>query len=63
MRNGFDVLGGWPGALVSRAVYKHKTSKISFIRIFWLTVAINIAITYALLIHYADNPLLSLLRN
>lgn len=58
-----DVLGGWPGALVSRAVYKHKTSKISFIRIFWLTVAINIAITYALLIHYADNPLLSLLRN
>ncbi|WP_416189894.1 DUF1294 domain-containing protein [Neisseria sp. CCUG17229] len=58
-----DALGGWPGALVSRTVYQHKTSKISFIRIFWLTVAINIAITYALLIHYADNPLLSLLRN
>lgn len=58
-----DVLGGWPGALVSRAVYNHKTSKTSFIRIFWLTVAINIAITYALLIHYADNPLLALLRN
>ncbi|WP_416191331.1 DUF1294 domain-containing protein [Neisseria sp. CCUG12390] len=58
-----DVCGGWPGALVSRAVYRHKTSKASFIRIFWLTVAINIAITYALLIHYADNPLLSLLRN
>ncbi|ATD64357.1 DUF1294 domain-containing protein [Neisseria weixii] len=58
-----DTLGGWPGALVSRAVYNHKTSKISFIRLFWLTVAINIAITYALLIHYADNPLLSLLRN
>lgn len=58
-----DILGGWPGALVSRAVYNHKTSKPGFIRLFWLTAAINIAMTYALLIHYADNPLLALLRN
>lgn len=58
-----DLLGGWPGALISRALYNHKTSKVSFVRIFRLTVAINIAITYALLIHYADNPILSMLRN
>ncbi|WP_425437491.1 DUF1294 domain-containing protein [Neisseria iguanae] len=29
-----DRLGGWPGALISCAVYKHKTSKTCFIRIF-----------------------------
>ncbi|MCP1659915.1 DUF1294 domain-containing protein [Neisseria perflava] len=58
-----DIIGGWPGALIARAAYNHKTSKTRFIRIFWLSVAINIAITYGLLIHYTDNPLLSLLKN
>ena len=57
------LLGGWPGALIARAAFNHKTSKAEFIRAFWLTVVINIAITYVLLIHYADNPLLSLLKN
>ena len=58
-----DLCGGWPGGLMARAAFRHKTRKRPFIIKFWLTVAINIAITYALLIHYADNPLLSMLRN
>lgn len=58
-----DLFGGWPGGLMARAAFRHKTRKRPFIIKFWLTVAINIAITYALLIHYADNPLLSMLRN
>ena len=59
----FSLLGGWPGALVARAAFRHKTKKVPFVQIFWLTVAINIAITYALLIHYADNPLTNFLKN
>lgn len=58
-----DLLGGWPGGLMARAAFRHKTRKQSFIVKFWLTVAVNLAITYALLIHYADTPLFSLLRN
>lgn len=58
-----DLFGGWPGGLIARSAFRHKTRKRSFIIKFWFTVAINIAITYALLIHYADNPLLSMLRN
>ena len=58
----FSLLGGWPGALVARAAFRHKTKKVPFVQIFWLTVAINAAITYALLIHYADNPLTNFLK-
>lgn len=57
------LLGGWPGALFARGAFNHKTGKASFIRVFWLTVAANIAITYALLIHYGDNPIALLLKN
>lgn len=57
------LIGGWPGALLARGAFDHKTGKASFIRVFWLVAAINIAITYALLIHYADNPLALLLKN
>ena len=59
----FSLLGGWPGALVARAAFRHKTKKVPFVQIFWLTVAINVAITYALLIHYTDNPLTNFLKN
>lgn len=57
------LVGGWPGAWLARHLFRHKTSKRSFVAVFWLTVAINIAITYALLIHYAHHPLVSLLNN
>ena len=57
------LFGGWPGALIARTAFNHKTSKTPFVRLFWLTAAVNIAITYALLIHYADTPFISLLQN
>jgi uncharacterized membrane protein YsdA (DUF1294 family)/cold shock CspA family protein len=35
------LLGGWPGALVARPVFRHKTSKQPFRAIFWATVLVN----------------------
>ncbi|QNT60126.1 DUF1294 domain-containing protein [Neisseria musculi] len=57
------LIGGWPGALLARSIFNHKTGKASFIRVFWLVAATNIAITYLLLIHYADNPFALWLKN
>ena len=57
------LIGGWPGALLARGAYNHKTGKARFIRIFWLTVAANVAITYALLLHYGNNPIALFLKN
>jgi uncharacterized membrane protein YsdA (DUF1294 family) len=38
-----SVLGGWPGALVARPVFRHKTEKRSFRAVFWVTVLVNCA--------------------
>ena len=35
------LLGGWPGALVARRVFRHKTTKQPFRTIFWGTVIVN----------------------
>ncbi|MDN4053188.1 DUF1294 domain-containing protein [Massilia sp. YIM B02763] len=37
------LLGGWPGALLAQRRLRHKTSKAAFQRVFWLTVALNVA--------------------
>lgn len=39
----FDLLGGWPGALIAQQQFRHKTAKTSFQAMFWITVAINVA--------------------
>ncbi|WP_040500587.1 DUF1294 domain-containing protein, partial [Ideonella sp. B508-1] len=36
------LLCGWPGALLAQQVLRHKTSKTSFIVVFWLTVLVNV---------------------
>jgi uncharacterized membrane protein YsdA (DUF1294 family) len=36
-----DLVGGWPGALVARQVFRHKTIKQPFRTIFWVTVIAN----------------------
>ncbi len=36
-----SLAGGWPGALLGQQVFRHKTSKHSFQRVYWATVAIN----------------------
>ena len=35
------LLGGWPGALVARPFFRHKTTKEPFRTIFWCTVVAN----------------------
>jgi uncharacterized membrane protein YsdA (DUF1294 family)/cold shock CspA family protein len=39
----FALAGGWPGALLAQQVLRHKTSKESFVGVFWITVALNVA--------------------
>ena len=38
-----NLVGGWPGALVARQVFRHKTTKQPFRTIFWITVIANCA--------------------
>lgn len=35
------LIGGWPGALVARKVFRHKTTKQPFRTVFWCTVIAN----------------------
>ena len=39
----FSLLGGWPGALAARQIFRHKSKKRSFIARFWATAVLNIA--------------------
>lgn len=43
------VLGGWPGAALGQAIFRHKTQKASFQKTFRLCVAINVLLTLAAL--------------
>lgn len=36
------LLGGWPGALLAQQWLRHKSSKASFLRVFWCTVVLNV---------------------
>lgn len=37
------LIGGWPGALVARHRFRHKTKKVAFRVEYWLSVVLNIA--------------------
>lgn len=37
------LAGGWPGAIIAQELFRHKTKKLSFRTLFWMSVAINIA--------------------
>ena len=37
------LIGGWPGALVARHRFRHKTKKIAFRVGYWLSVVLNVA--------------------
>jgi uncharacterized membrane protein YsdA (DUF1294 family) len=39
-----SILGGWPGAHLAQQLFRHKTLKVSFRLVFWLTVAIHLII-------------------
>jgi uncharacterized membrane protein YsdA (DUF1294 family) len=40
-------LGGWPGALIGQQQFRHKTQKVAFRIVFWMVVAIHVAIVSA----------------
>ncbi|HSH73134.1 MAG TPA: DUF1294 domain-containing protein [Methylophilaceae bacterium] len=39
-----SLLGGWPGALVAQKLFRHKTQKVAFQRVFWVTVVVNLGV-------------------
>ena len=36
------VVGGWPGAIVAMRMFHHKTKKLRFRVLFWISVAMNV---------------------
>tara|TARA_R110001606_G_scaffold345151_2_gene493957 strand:- start:19553 stop:20182 length:630 start_codon:yes stop_codon:yes gene_type:complete len=48
----FELLGGWPGALLAQRVFRHKTRKAEFQMVFYMAVIANVAALGWLL--YAD---------
>ena len=43
------LIGGWPGALLAQRLFRHKSSKQSFQRVYWATVTLHCASIVALL--------------
>lgn len=37
-----ELLGGWPGALAGQSLFKHKRAKRSYMRWFWVIVALHV---------------------
>ena len=40
-------LGGWPGAFLGQRQFRHKTQKMSFRIVFWMTVVLHVGIVGA----------------
>ncbi|MDO9318450.1 MAG: DUF1294 domain-containing protein [Gammaproteobacteria bacterium] len=39
-----SLLGGWPGALIAQRLFRHKSAKMEFLVMFWLSVVVNCAV-------------------
>lgn len=40
----YGLAGGWPGAHIGQEIFRHKISKPRFQRLYYLTIAINVAV-------------------
>jgi len=47
----FEMLGGWPGALLAQLCYRHKSRKTKYQIIFWMIVASHGVLWYYILTH------------
>ena len=36
------MAGGWPGALLAQQFLRHKSAKVEFLAVFWVTVVVNV---------------------
>jgi len=54
------LAGGWPGALIAQRWLRHESIKPAFRAVFWITVAVNLAVFLALCSPYG-RPLLAAL--
>ena len=57
----FSLIGGWPGGLIARHRFRHKTRKQPFRTVFWATVVVNIVGLWWLLTSPAASELRSAL--
>jgi len=48
-----ELFGGWPGALIAQAYYRHKTIKSSYKMVYWIIIVINliVLVVYGLLVN------------
>lgn len=53
----FSVLCGWPGAIVAQQWLRHKTQKVKFRRLFWVTVLLNFGLLFWLHTETGSNVL------
>jgi len=42
--HGLELAGGWPGAFLAQRRFRHKTAKFSYQIVFWLIVALHVAV-------------------
>ncbi|WKJ89960.1 cold shock and DUF1294 domain-containing protein [Methylomonas montana] len=50
----FELLGGWPGALIAQRIMRHKNKKPSFQKVFWIIVTTHIT-AWIGVIFFANN--------
>jgi len=55
------LFGGWPGARIAQHRFRHKTQKVTFRRLFWVTVGLNLAVLAWLMTPEGSSLLSSLL--
>ncbi|MBI5550860.1 MAG: cold shock and DUF1294 domain-containing protein [Desulfobacterales bacterium] len=58
-----SLLGGWPGASIGQSFLRHKSKKLSFRVMYWLTVIANCGALYLILTPKGSFWLKNLLRN